>query len=124
MGVACPSPIVATTGCGPVHPCLHARVLPLEHLEVAICLVQRPWNDSRGIAPARGAEVMAVIALQNVGHDVGHCAVGALVIREVDQPACEEGSAVCVGARGRCEDLDVTGPAQALVTLRTISRYR
>ena len=52
----------------------------------------------------------------------GHRAELLLLVGEVLQPGREEAAAVVQERRGRCEHLDVAGPAEALVALRAIGR--
>ena len=107
-----------------VGPVAHAGVLRLEHAEIAEPLVQHGRHGGRGIPPRRGRSAAAEGG-ERRGDDERHLAVVArLLVREVAQPRREEPVAVVEEARGRREDLDVAGPAEALVALRAVGRDR
>ena len=104
-----------------IHPCAHARELPLEHGQVPVRLVDRPRHDRGRVGPARPSEAQ-LAGEHHVGHDRRHAEVRVLVELEVAQPARPERGRVEQRAAGRRERLRVAGPAESLVALRTVGR--
>ena len=100
-----------------VDPRLHARVLSAEQLPVSEALVEDPGHDHRGIAPpCAGWRRLD----EHVGHDQRWHPIVGLLAREVRQPGAKRPRAIVEKGRRRSEDLEVAGPAQALVPLRAV----
>ena len=88
---------------------------------VVEALIEGPRQDRRHIAPRGTRPDGGPHAVRRDDRHVpGHRAVGQLIGFDVAQPSAEHARDVVQERRCRAEDLDVAGPAGALVALRTV----
>src|SRR5207245_4687153 len=97
----------------------HRLPATLNHAAVAIGLVNGPGTDDAGITPG-GAKIPTM--LEWIGSVAGKDTAGALRFHKLSQPLGVERGDVGIESGSSHIDLGVTGPAEALVSLRTIGR--
>ncbi len=106
----------------PVDPFLHAGEVLLEEALVAVGLVHGPWADDAGVGPCGRVESAAAHA-NRLGRDVRICAVSRWASSTSTSHFEKKEATSRVRRRGADEDLCVTHPAEALITLRAVCRH-
>src|SRR5207245_1687493 len=97
----------------------HRLPATLNHAAVAIGLVNGPGTDDAGITPG-GAKIPTM--LEWIGSVAGKDTAGALRFHKLSQPLGVERGDVGIESGSSHIDLSVTGPTEALISLRTIGR--
>ncbi len=103
-----------------IHPVTHALKLGGQNLLVPVALIKYPGHNHGRVSPGGRRRRRRT---HHIGHEERHHAVGFRLFRsQIGQPRFKETRNVVEKATRRGKDLDVAGPAQALVALGAVGR--
>ena len=100
-------------------PLFHRLVMFFDNAFIIINRVNRPRADDTGVTPRSYAAAHSNLVRSHIGKR----AFFGLGIFEVHQPLGEERPHIHIIRRRANKNLRIAGPAQSLITLRTVSRY-